>query len=91
MNSLTFGADGKVYLARRVPAELARTRAIVHRLACGEGLSRREIQRRLFDLHVKRSVGSISQDLSRFECDRCAVAPKPAARPAGPAEAYSWR
>jgi len=80
------GRDGKWYPATRRPADLARIRALVHALACSEGLSRRKTQTRLAMRHgIKRSLGSISQDLSRFECDKCQVRPAPAPR------VFAWR
>lgn len=92
MNIFTLGSDGKLYLARRSPAQLARTRALVHQLACQEGLSRREVRKRLVDFGIWRSVGSISQDLSRYECDRCATTPAaPASASSASPEAYAWR
>ena len=94
--NITTGRDGKLYLSRRSPDELARVRALVHQLACVQGLSRRQVRQRLFDHHVMRSVGSISQDLRDFECPACATtpaAPEPAsaARPAARPEALSWQ
>ncbi len=76
MGNLTAGRDGKMYMAWRDPADRIRVIGLVHRLACSEGLSRRQVQRRLFDFHVRRSVGTISQYLSRYECDQCAKRPE---------------
>ena len=75
------GRDGKLYPTARDRAELARIIGLEHTLHCRKGLSRHVIQRRLLALHgIRRSIGAISQDLSRYECDRCAV--RPAERPA---------
>lgn len=84
------GRDGKTYPATRKPDDLARLVGIEHALACREGLSRRQVQRRMLFRHgIRRSLGAISQDLSRYECDKCAArpAPVPAERPA----VISWR
>jgi hypothetical protein len=75
------GADGKTYPVTRDRAELARTRGLVHALHCQEGLSRHAIQKRLLIRHgIRRSLGAVSQDLSRYECPECA--PAPVVRPA---------
>jgi hypothetical protein len=88
--NITISRNGKLYPARRDPADLARTRAIVHQLAHAEGLSIRQIRRRLVDHHVLRSIGSISADLAKFECDACAASPAPSASQARP-EVTAWR
>ena len=87
--NITTGRDGKLYMAWRSPAQLARIRALEHQLHCVQGLSVREVRKALFDRHVMRSVGSISQDLARFECDRCATTPAEPASQARP-EAHAW-
>jgi len=80
------GKDGKWYPATRKPADLDRIRGLVHSLHCKEGLSRRKTQKRLLFRHgIRRSIGAISQDLSRYECPECAV------RPAEPPRAFAWR
>jgi hypothetical protein len=80
------GRDGKWYPATRRPADLARIIGLEHALHCKEGLSRRKLQKRLAMRHgIRRSLGAISQDLSRYECDKCAV--KPDVRP----QAFAWR
>ena len=86
--NVTQGHDGKLYPATRKRDDLTRIIGLEHRLACREGLSRRQVQTRLFYRHgVRRSVGAISQDLARFECDDCAASPAPP--PARP-EVYEW-
>ena len=80
------GKDGKAYPATRDRAELARIIGIEHALHCGEGLSRHKLQKRLAMRHgIRRSIGAISQDLARYECDKCAA--KPDVRP----QAFAWR
>lgn len=80
------GKDGKLYPVTRDRAELARIIGLVHTLHCQEGLSRHKLQKRLLFRHgIRRSIGAISQDLSRFECDQCA--PAPVVRP----KAFAWR
>jgi hypothetical protein len=80
------GRDGKTYPATRKPAELARIIGLEHALHCKEGLSRHKLQKRLlFRYGIRRSLGAISQDLSRYECPECAV------RPAEPPRAFAWR
>jgi hypothetical protein len=80
------GKDGKWYPVTRKPADLARIRGLVHSLHCQQGLSRHKIQKRLLMCHgIRRSIGAISQDLSRFECDKCA--PAPVVR----SQAFAWR
>jgi hypothetical protein len=90
--NITISRNGRMYPARRDPAELARTRAIIHQLA-HQGLSIREVRKRLVDHHVLRSVGSICADLRDFECDACATtpaAPEPSAGQVRP-EVLSWQ
>jgi hypothetical protein len=85
------GRDGKVYPVTRDPAELARLVGVEHALACKEGLSRRQVQRRLLYRHgIRRSVGAISQDLRKFECPQCSAESEPASVPARP-EVFAWR
>jgi hypothetical protein len=80
------GRDGKLYPVSRDRAELARIIGLEHALHCGEGLSRHKLQKRLLFRHgIRRSIGAISQDLARFECDKCA--PAPVVLP----QAFAWR
>jgi hypothetical protein len=91
---LTLSKNGRLYPSSRSSQELARIRVLVHELRCGEGLSLRQVRKRLMDHHVWRSLGSISADLSRFECDLCATspaAPEPAPGPAVAPEVTAWR
>jgi hypothetical protein len=88
---LTLSKNDKLYPSTRDPDELARTRALVHQLA-HQGLSIREVRKRLVDHHVWRSVGSISADLAKFECPSCATTPaEPVAEDSARPEAYSWQ
>ena len=53
-------------------AQLERVRGLVHDLACGSQLSVRATQRELERVYgIRRSIGSIQADLSRFSCSRC--------------------
>jgi len=80
------GKDGKWYPVTRKPADLARIIGLEHALHCKEGLSRHKLQKRLLMRHgIRRSLGAISQDLARYECDKCA--PAPVVRP----QAFAWR
>jgi hypothetical protein len=71
------GRDGKHYPMRMPtpPDERERARTLAHRLHCADGLSFRQVQRALADQHgIRRSLGQLHADLTRFECDRCADA-----------------
>lgn len=84
----TRARNGKIYPATRDRDELARIIGLEHTFACQLGLSHRKVQRRLLYAHgIRRSLGSISQDLSRFECDACEV--KPERVPVAP-EVIAW-
>jgi hypothetical protein len=66
-------ADGHLYPPELpTEAELERIRGLSHALR-HRGLSYRQVQRALADQHaIRRSVGSIHNDLTAFCCDRCA-------------------
>lgn len=82
--NITTGRDGKLYMSWRDPADRMRVIELAHQLRCREGLSVRQIQRRLFDHHIRRSVGMIHQYLANFECPACSDMPEPVAGPAAP-------
>lgn len=65
-------ADGHLYPAEPLTeAEHDRIRGLAHSLR-HRGMSYRQVQRALFDQHgIRRSIGSVYADLTRFECDRC--------------------
>ena len=69
------GRDGKLY-PPRMPTPLAereRARTLAHQLICGRKLSYRAAQAALRDeFGIRRSLGQVYADLTRFECDRCA-------------------
>jgi hypothetical protein len=89
---LTLSKNDRLYPSTRDPDELAKIRALVHQLAHAEGLSIRGIRARLVDYHVWRSIGSISADLTKFECPSCATTPaEPEAASAARAEVYAWQ
>jgi hypothetical protein len=73
------GLDGRLYPARQLPAgELARIRRLEHALHCRDGLSIRATRQSLSESYgIRRSVGSISQDLTRWSCGlpRCLSVP----------------
>ena len=72
------GRDGKLY-PPRMPTPLAereqQARTLAHQLHCGQGLSFRAVQAALRGQHgIRRSLGQVYNDLTRFECPRCADA-----------------
>jgi hypothetical protein len=91
VNNLVVGQDGKTYMSWRDPADRMRVIELAHQLHCREGLSVRLVQRRVFDHHIRRSVGMIHQYLTRYECPACSDMPEPPARPAAPVEVIAWR
>jgi hypothetical protein len=67
------GVDGKSYPAAPLSRqERNRARWLAHNLVHGDGLSIRAAQRRMAEAGLHRSVGTIAQDLERFECPACA-------------------
>jgi hypothetical protein len=72
---VTRGADSKLYPARPLTeAERDRARVLVHTFVCRDGLSVRQVQKRLLDDYgLRRSVGTIARDLKLFTCQRCAT------------------
>jgi hypothetical protein len=84
------GHDGKLYGARQLPpAELARRRRLVHALRCRDRLSTREVVRVLAEQYgVRRSMGSVCNDLRDYRCPYCpdrSPEPPPAAPERPPA------
>jgi hypothetical protein len=78
------GADGKLYGARALPpAELARRRRLTHALHCRDQLSLREVRRVLAGQYgIRRSMGSICNDLRDYRCPYCPDrTPDPAPQP----------
>jgi hypothetical protein len=75
------GADNRLYPARLLPpGELARRRRLVHALRCRDQLSLREVVRVLAEQYgIRRSMGSICNDLRDYRCPYC---PEPAPDPA---------
>ena len=69
------GRDGKNYPATPLTRP-ERSRAIrrAHELICRDGLSIRAAQARMAEAGLRRSVGTIAQDLRGFECPHCADA-----------------
>jgi hypothetical protein len=67
------GADGKLYGARQLPpAELARRRRLTHALHCRDRQSLREVRRILAQQYgIRRSMGSICNDLRDYRCPYC--------------------
>jgi len=68
------GRDGKLYPPRMPlpPEELARVRSLAHKLRCAGDLSIRGVQKAMLEEHgVRRSVGQVWNDLTRYECERC--------------------
>lgn len=90
----TLKSNGYLYPSRQLTeAEHQRLVDLVHHLACGKGMSIQQVRKHLVDYGIWRSVGAISQYLSRFECDRCASSvPVSAAAPATSTrpEVFSW-
>jgi len=67
-----WGADGKTYPARALtPEDRLRLIGRVHYLSHAENLSVRKIVARLDAEGVTRSVGSVSEYLTRYQCSRC--------------------
>lgn len=86
--------DGKLYPPRqRSAAEVARLRDTEHHLHCRLGLSIRAVQAALLTEDIRRSIGMIHLDLTRFECPRCWTAPKPPPPPdpRQKAQVFAWR
>jgi hypothetical protein len=69
----TRGADSKLYPAAPLSeAERDRARVVIHTFVCRDGLSVRQVQKRLLDDYgIRRAVGTIARDLKAFSCQRC--------------------
>lgn len=79
----------------KTPPEVSqRLRDLEHDLRCRQHLSFRQVQAAMLERYgERRSLGQLHLDLTRFECDRCSTAPRPAPPP-DPAQrprTYSWR
>lgn len=88
------GHDGKLYGARQLPpGELARRRRLVHALHCRDRLSTREVVRVLAEQYgIRRSMGSVCNDLRDYRCPYCpdrSPDPAPAAQEQPPAAVHS--
>ncbi|MFZ4894653.1 hypothetical protein ACL9RL_09400 [Plantibacter sp. Mn2098] len=82
-----YGLDGKVYPTRpRKPNEMAAVAGLSHRLS-HEGLSTRQIVAALEERHgIRRSVGSVNGDLTKWRCGDCSGEPdNPPEQPGGDA------
>lgn len=77
-------SDGRLYppsWPHMPPAERQRLRDIEHDYHCRQGLSIRQTQAAMAREGIRRSVGQLHQDLTRFECSHCSTAPRPAPPP----------
>jgi hypothetical protein len=84
---VTRGKDGKLYRPSQLSEpELRRVRGLAHALVHRDGLSVRAAQRVMLESYgVRRSIGAISQDLTRWSCgDKCPTPPAPPADPGPP-------
>lgn len=91
---MVLGRDGKLYpvgLPRPAAEHLALV-ALSHTLRCIEHLSYPQMQRALLDRHgVRRSLGSVWNDINVYKCPHCVPKPPPPPDPRQRIQVHQWR